>query len=235
MASLRFTVGAGGVRVRIDPATCAVRLVIADGRLRATVAALHQHAQQADDAAVAAVANGKLRATDGLHQNAQQGDDAAVAAVAAPQRRVRPAPALPPRVKTAAELRLDAFNDERWDSWRARTASAPRPPLSTHGGNETWRKDRNSPPPPDPEATFKPRVHLRPRRGVPPPPPAQAALRAERRAQYFAPPAVKVEQHRPAFKVSGKPRTHLVPRTRESLAEPNLVRRFARAWEQMAI
>ena len=56
----------------------------------------------------------------------------------------RPAP--PPRVKTEAERRLDSFNDEHWDAWRARTTAKPRPPLSTHGGNEVWRRDAHAPP-----------------------------------------------------------------------------------------
>ena len=66
----------------------------------------------------------------------------------------RPAP--PPRVKTEAERRLESFNDEHWDEWRARTTATPRPPLSTHGGNEVWRRDAHAPR--DAECTFAPRV-----------------------------------------------------------------------------
>jgi hypothetical protein len=149
----------------------------------------------------------------------------------------RPAP--PPRVKTEAERRLDSFNDEHWDAWRARTTAKPRPPLSTHGGNEVWRRDAHAPPPRDAECTFAPRVHARPvRPRVAKPgavPPEVAALRAQRRAARFATRPTPVEQLGPAFNTSGRNWAPHAPRSRPHLAEPNMVRRVARAWEQMDI
>ena len=150
----------------------------------------------------------------------------------------RPAP--PPRVKTEAERRLESFNDEHWDAWRARTTAKPRPPLSTHGGNEVWRRDAHAPPPRDAECTFAPRVHARPvRPRVAKPaavPPEVAALRAQRRAARFATRPTPVEQGLgPAFNTSGRNWAPHAPRSRPHLAEPNMVRRVARAWEQMDI
>jgi len=149
----------------------------------------------------------------------------------------RPAP--PPRVKTGAERRLDSFNDEPFDAWRARTTATPRPPLSTHGGNEVWRRDAHAPPPRDAECTFAPRVHARPvRPRVAQPaavPPEVAALRAQRRAARFATRPTPVEQLVPAFNTSGRNWAPHAPRSRPHLAEPNMVRRVARAWEQMDI
>ena len=148
----------------------------------------------------------------------------------------RPAP--PPRVKTEAERRLESFNDEPFDAWRARTTATPRPPLSTHGGNEVWRRDAHAPPPRDAECTFAPRVHARPVRPRVQPaavPPEVAALRAQRRAARFATRPTPVEQLGPAFNTSGRNWAPHAPRSRPHLAEPNMVRRVARAWEQMDI
>ena len=146
----------------------------------------------------------------------------------------RPAP---PRVKTEAERRLDSFNDEHWDAWRARTTAKPRP-LSTHSGNEVWRRDAHAPPPRGAGTRLR-RASARPVR--PAFPDRRRAARGSGAASAaargaFATRPTPVEQGLgPAFNTSGRNWAPHAPRSRPHLAEPNMVRRVARAWEQMDI
>ena len=261
---LRLLVGDDDVRARITPATpsivtppivtppIVVRLLLDDGRVRAQIGEAPATPSIDTPPVVTPPIVVRLLLDDDGCVRAQIGE--APPALPPPldpetERRLdafsakrwdavrRPAP--PPRVKTEAERRLESFNDEHWDEWRARTTATPRPPLSTHGGNEVWRRDAHAPPPRDAECTFAPRVHARPvRPRVARPaavPPEVAALRAQRRAARFATRPTPVEQLGPAFNTSGRNWAPHVPRSRPHLAEPNMVRRVARAWEQMDI